>query len=186
MDLSDRISHIGGLSRISKRVPALSPSHRAIARAGLSLIIALGIGYLAWQWSGAEALDSWRRGHPPSALLWNSTLESTGFREIRDPRLLARLPRTLPSLTEPDGTWIAPGEGTGNENPVWLARIGDPVRFYSRDPGGAIPPADHWRSLGGGWAALEDFRRITGGQRPAVPPKTKGKLAVRDPREIVF
>ncbi len=189
MELSDRFRFLGWHQRVSGRIPALSEGHRAIARAVISLIFALGLGYLAWQWSGAEALQDWRRSHPPSEALWHSVLEASGLMEIQDSRQLARLTRALPSMTEEDGVWIAPGDVAAPETLGWVARIGDPIRIYSLNPtenrSGSFPSTDQWRPLRGGWTALEALLRITRGEKLKGAQKPK-KSVLRDPRELVF
>ena len=187
MVVSDRFRFIGQLSGLPKRVPALPPRHWAILRSGVPLILALALGNLAWQWSASEALQSWRRGHRPSGALWAATLQANGFQEIHDSKQLSRLVRSLPTLSEQDGTWLAPGAAASSA-PLWVARAGDPIRIFTRDPAGPLPQTGFWRPLGEGWPALEGFIEACEASRqsPVKSPKIKAKPAVRDPRELVF
>lgn len=102
-------------------------------------------------------------------------MHSRGLRELREPLLLHRVARTLPSQAEAIGSvwesgtdWIA----------VFASSEDGGIRVYCAS---CRPLPSGWRPLGEGWAAFE-----AASAAPRVKVPAPRKLAASDPRELRY
>lgn len=159
MDFRDHARDALSRLDLPNRIRAVSTGrHTRKALGALFLLLALGCGFWAQEFSTAQAYDRFLRTHAPTASIWRYALEAYGLRPVSEEALKKRVLRSLPLTLDgihsvwasADRRWIV----------IFQKSEGAPPWVYStetRIPKGAHPSSDWagWQRLGEAWNGFD-------------------------------
>lgn len=173
-------------SGLAKRYGLARPKE-SLARklkATVLLVVALTFGIAAHRLNDREAELRWKKAHLPSAKIWSSSFRAEGFRALANPSWVARVSRTLPTLSDSAGrVWKASPDWWAVETADMTAPL-----IYCLSCESKKGPQT-WMSPGSGWEGWEEAMSEAHQQaeeaakrlrRPHIPAE---KI---DPREIRY
>lgn len=148
----------------------------------LYLMLSLGLGFMAYEQTGNQAIEDWKNFNPPTRVIWSAEIQTKGFHPVNDEPTRRRLYRLFPSKN------MGPGNLWHSENPQCMVLAqnpeqGIPLFFCKTIP--VFPKGQKvkikWEHLGSHWDALDRLRDL----KLSSPP-IKKQLNLRDPREIQY
>jgi hypothetical protein len=153
-------------------------------KATLLLVLALTLGIAAHRLNNNEVELLWRKTHLPSAKIWASSFASEGFRPVRNPTWIAKITRTLPTLSDSAGKiWKADPDWWVVETADMTAPL---VYCLGCDPK-TVPRT--WSLAGSSWDGWEETmaeshqQAVDAAKRRQRPRISAEKI---DPREIRY
>jgi hypothetical protein len=177
-----------GIPALSKkprwRLPSFGRGKRKLIAGGLLLVSSACAAIWAEKISRSTALDEFEHSRTPSSKVWDFSLQSRGYRKLKDAWLIQKAIRRLPATLDTPGS-------------VWSSRDSDWIAVFV-NPEQSIPeavfcfqceaPPSDWKPMGMGWPAFDRTLAESEAYVAAVKARVKPKKPVefRDSREVRY
>lgn len=150
---------------------------------GILLFLSLWIGHSANQLSENKAIENWEKSHLPPQKIVQFSFQSYGWKEIKDPKKIQKIIRTLPAALDENGSfWVS--------SPLdWIIFFSDhknleTIEVYCHT---CQNTPQSWSFYGKGWRAFEGIiSKMDQVARSFKPAVVKKPIQKADPRAWTY